>query len=268
MKYEERIIELPGQLTGPAELHVYCQKPLVEGDKRGAVLILPGGGYSHVSWKEGEPVAMHFAAKGYQAFVLRYSVAPNVYPTARREVEAAFELIRTHAEQWYVDTEQIFLMGFSAGAHLALDYAEEREAQMQKPAGLILCYPVVSSGEYRHKGSFENLLGCRPDEEKVVLMERLSLEKHVDVQQLPPVFLWSTWTDETVPVENTLLLASALKEAGINTELHIFPQGAHGLCLANEVTAEGRADRVEPAVQCWTSLLENWMRGIKEKAGV
>lgn len=259
MVYQKFELEVPGQLTGPAELSVYCQEPLVEGTKRRAVLIIPGGGYSHVSRKEGEPVAMHFASMGYQAFVLRYSVAPNVYPTALRETEAAFALIQARAASWSLDLDRMFLIGFSAGGHLALDYVLERSEETLKPAGLILSYPVVTSGEHAHRGSFENLAGAADEHLKEELLEKLSLEKHIDAEKLPPVFLWSTWTDETVPVENTLMLAAALKRAGVNTELHVYNEGGHGLCLANEVTSEGRADRNVRSVRNWTQLLKHWL---------
>lgn len=257
-----------GQKTGAARLKTYCQDAHVAGALRRGVLVIPGGGYRHVSPREGEPIALTLAALGYQAFVLEYSVAPNVYPTALLEVERAFEVIRAHAKEWHLDAEKLILMGFSAGGHLALDYVEERPTGSVRPAGLVLGYPVVTSGEKAHCGSFDHVIGEeRSEQERAELLERLSLEKHIDAEKIPPVFLWSTWTDASVPVENTLMLASALKAAGVSTELHIFPRGVHGLALANKLTSTDDTRQVEPCVQAWIPLLKTWLEALESNVG-
>lgn len=259
MRIFEQKIELAGQKKGAACLTAYIQDTLPEGQKRPAVLILPGGGYQFVSPREGEPVALRLAAEGYQCYVLRYAVAPDVYPTALGEVRASLELIRKNADEWQTDEERLFLMGFSAGGHLALNYTVERKGEDTALRGLILCYPVVSSGSFAHRGSFDNLLADYSGAEAAGLLEKLSLEKNLPSEGMPPVFLWSTWDDASVPIENTLSLASALKARQVSTELHVFCEGVHGLSLANSQTSLGEPALEQPAVAVWIPLLLEWL---------
>ncbi len=154
----------------------------------------------------------------------------------------------------------MIVCGFSAGGHLSasLGVFWDREfvwealgltGEKVRPDGLILAYPVISSGEFAHRGSFEHLTG-RSGETKGE--ELLSLERQAG-PQTPPVFMWHTAADGTVPVENSLLFAMALRKAGVSLELHIFPEGRHGLALASEETAkdmdDGRGTYVVPACQ-------------------
>lgn len=238
--------------------------------RRKAVIICPGGGYEFCSTREGEPAAFQFLAMDCQAFVLHYSTSPSIFPEALCELATAVSLIRRNAEQWHVDPEGIFLCGFSAGGHLAasLGIFWDSDFLLMKtglskedirPAGLILAYPVISSGEYGHSGSFDNLTGCGT---AAVDREFLSLEKQVE-KQVPPVFIWHTDMDKTVPVENTLLFAWALKKAGISLELHIFPEGRHGLALAAQETDktadDGRGSYIVPCCQIWPELARKWL---------
>ena len=133
----------------------------------------------------------------------------------------------------------------------------EKRPEDIRPNGLILCYPVITSGEYAHRGSVETLLG--PQQLKDEKMVRLfSLENQAG-PQVPPVFLWHTWTDQSVPVENSLLLASALRKYGVSLEMHIYPRGIHGLSLATR-EVEGRDGRyLEPACQSWMQLVRTWI---------
>lgn len=131
----------------------------------------------------------------------------------------------------------------------------QRSAAGIRPDGLILCYPVITSGEYCHAGSFLNLLGEEADQNQ---RDLVSLEKQVTAA-MPPVFLWHTVSDESVPVENSLLLASALRRAGISFEMHLYPRGGHGLSLATEETAGTRPNSVEPSCQNWISLVQSWL---------
>jgi len=233
---------------------------------RPLVLVVPGGGYRMCSDREREPIATQFLAKGFHACILDYSVAPNRFPTALRELAAAVACVRDHAEEWHVDPGAVIVCGFSAGGHLACSlgtfwnrpFAWEaigREPAQIRPDGLVLCYPVITSGEFRHKGSFEELLGKDAGPEEMALQ---SLEHQVTAD-MPPVFLWHTMEDETVPVENSLLLASALRRAGVSCEIHLYPHGRHGLALATEETAGTREHSVVPGCQSWISLVQFWI---------
>ena len=230
------------------------------------VLICPGGGYAMTSNREAEPIALQFNSMGYQAAVLRYSCAPAVYPTALCEVAQSVKLIREHAEDWNVDAEKIIVMGFSAGGHLAASYGVfwneswltekmQCDKQLLKPNGLVLCYPVISSKEeIAHQDSIKNLLGESYPEMK----EQVSLEDKVG-KHTPKTFLWHTFTDPVVPFWNSVRFAEALGKAGVPMEYHLYPQGGHGLSLANEQTANEEGKGVEKVCQSWVPLLRSWM---------
>lgn len=230
------------------------------------VLICPGGGYAMTSNREAEPIALQFNSMGYQAAVLRYSCAPAVYPTALCEVAQSMKLIREHAEDWNVDAEKIIVMGFSAGGHLAASYGVfwneswltekmQCDKQLLKPNGLVLCYPVISSKEeIAHQDSIKNLLGESYPEMK----EQVSLEDKVG-KHTPKTFLWHTFTDPVVPFWNSFRFAEALGKAGVPMEYHLYPQGGHGLSLANEQTANEEGKGVEKVCQSWVPLLRSWM---------
>lgn len=239
-----------------------------EHSRRPMVFICPGGGYEFVSHKEGEPLALQFTAMGYHAAVLTYSVKPAVYPTQLLEIAQAWKIIRENADRWNVLTDKIIIMGGSAGGHLAASYgifsgedfmcsSVGLTAQELRPAGMILCYPVISSGVYAHRGSFEALLGVPYGENKEML-EKMSLEKQV-TENTPPVFIWHTFTDNVVPSENSMLFAMALKEKGINCELHIFPDGGHGLALANEFTQDKGGYGIQRECVVWIELVKTWL---------
>lgn len=246
-------------------------------DKRPLVLICPGGGYGYTSAREGEALAMQFLAMGYHAAVLKYSCAPARYPVALTELAMALVLIREHAAEWHVDSDAVIVLGCSAGGHLAAslgvfwkeDFLAKAagipaaDNRLLRPDGMILCYPVITSGEFAHRGSFENLLGEREGrterlEDGDSLLRRLSLETRVTADT-PPAFIWHTFTDGSVPVENSLLFVSALRRAGVSTEFHMYPRGEHGLGLANRLTEtrDGRAVQKECAT--WISLAHNWL---------
>ena len=234
--------------------------------KRPSVLICPGGGYEFTSDREAEPVALKFLSLGYNAFVLRYSVAPERYPTALLQVSAAVALIRRQAEKFNADADQIAVCGFSAGAHLACSlgvfWNEPLLAQTlaiekgsNRPNAMILAYPVITSGEYAHTGSFDCLLGKDASQE---LKDKMSLENQVN-KEVPPAFLWHTFSDQAVPVENTLLFAGALKKWNIPFELHIYPEGRHGLSLCDYETS-GTEDQLNPHCGSWANLCDEWLK--------
>lgn len=264
MRYEVHTLDVPGQQEGPAKLTAYLLDVISVAPKkqRPAVIVVPGGGYQRRSDREKEPVAMQFLAMGYHAFVLDYSVAPHRFPVALTELALAVAVIRDHAKEWHVDPAGILVCGFSAGGHLACSLGTfwndpvsyegiGRTAGQVRPDGLILCYPVITSGEFKHPGSIEMLAG-------EAAVDKVSLERHV-TSSMPPVFLWHTLTDGTVPVENSLLLAAAMRRSGVSFELHIFPSGCHGLSLANEETGGDQERYTEPCCQSWISLVKSWI---------
>lgn len=233
--------------------------------KRPMIVICPGGAYAFTSDREAESVAIQFLAMGYHAAVLRYSVAPAVYPTALLEVGACVKTIREHADEWLVDPDQIVVCGFSAGGHLSISYgvmwnqdwvkdALDTTSEMLRPNALILCYPVVVSGELTHLGSIKNLMGEKFPEGR----EKMSMEQYVG-EQVPRCFVWHTYADGAVPVQNSLTLVGELVKHKIPTEFHMFENGGHGLGLANRLTAEPDGFGIEPAASEWINLVHTWM---------
>ena len=219
-----------------------------DAQTRPCVLVIPGGGYRMASPTEGEIIAKCFNSKGYQAFVGTYTTNFLGLEPLRmqplKDISRMVLLIRNRAEEFHVNPDQLVICGFSAGAHLCgslcvhwQDMQDSRYAGISnRPDGAILSYPVITSGEFAHRDSFTALLGDHPSEEELKYM---SLEKQV-TKDTPPVFLWQTAADELVPVENSYLMAMALKNAGVPFEHHVFPKGMHGLSLANEDWAGGR----------------------------
>lgn len=269
MIYETFPIQVEGSLPD-ARLVTYILDDAanIKIDTRPLVLICPGGGYQYTSDREAEIFAMQFLGMGYHAAVLRYSCAPARYPVALTELATAMLLIRENAEKWHVDPNQILVLGCSAGGHLAAslgvfwqeDFLAETvglaagRQSLLRPDGLILCYPVITSGEFAHKGSFVNLLGDKLEE----LEAKLSLENQV-TDKVPPVFIWHTFTDGSVPVENSLMFVSALRWAGVSTEFHMYPCGGHGLGLANRLSMSAGGGGVQEECTSWIPLVHTWI---------
>lgn len=257
---------------GPADLTAYILEPVdgILDKKRPAVLLCPGGGYRTLSTREDQPIAMKYLAAGFHVFVLHYSLAPDVFPRALMELALAMKVIREHGDEWNVDVDRIAVSGFSAGGHLAccLGVFWDREwlygalgvkPEMIRPDGMILCYPVITSGEYCHKGSFECLMGAEASKKDEKLRRLLSLEYQVG-PQVPKTFLWHTsWTDQSVPVENSLLLLQALRKAGVNVEAHLYPVGPHGIALGTEETQGIDQKYLEPYCDSWMGLAIRWI---------
>lgn len=285
MIHQEIPISLKG--SGPdAKLVVYIQNfetdMLVQ--ERPLVLLCPGGGYNHLSVREAESEALQFLAMGYHAAVLKYSVSPAVFPTQLCELAWAMKFLRSKASEWHIVSDKIIVQGSSAGGHVAAslgvfwnqdwlieklnkccegqaDCATEQEicsmakftSEDIKPNGMLLCYPVITSGEFAHKGSFEKLAG-----EDTKLWEMLSLEHQV-TEDTPPAFLWHTFTDGSVPVENSLLFVSALRRAGVSTEFHMYPKGQHGLALGSKLTASADGKHMQKECESWIDLAATWL---------
>lgn len=209
---------------------------------RPAVLVIPGGGYGHVTHREGERVALSYSAAGFHTFILNYCVKPHRHPLPILNAAKALELIRENAGEWNVDSEKIAVCGFSAGGHLAASisnmwndetiFSSDREVnKLHKPNASILCYPVITSGAHAHRGSFINLTGSETENE---LWNYFSLENRIN-EDTPSAFLWHTYEDAAVPVENSLIYANALRKNNIPFELHIYPNGPHGMsCVSDE----------------------------------
>ncbi len=242
-------------------------------NKRKAILVIPGGGYHMCSDREGEPVALAYLAAGYNAFVLRYSVVrvgDPAFPAPLLEASLAMKHIRDHAEDYHIDPDYVFVIGFSAGGHLAGmlgtlwdEYEIEKTLGMEKgyhkPTGMILSYPVISGLDYAHRGSFHNILGDRRDDEDA--RRELSLEYRTS-EKTVPTFIWTTAEDQLVPVQNSILFAEALATQGTPFELHIYPTGAHGASLGTPVVGWN------PSPLCaWFEDSLRWLNSIQvEKA--
>ena len=226
---------------------------------RNAMLVIPGGGYGCVcSDREGEPIALAYLARGFNAFVLNYTVTPSDPYIPLMEASLAMAYIKEHAEEFAIDAERVYTVGFSAGGHLAASLGTMWNDEVlhsrisisqgaNRPAGVVLCYAVITPEG--HFGSFQNLLGAQIDDPEVlhafILNERVSPDT-------PPTFLVHTANDTVVPVEkNALVMAAALTECKIPYELHIYPFGPHGMALANSDTNMACADLTDEAYARW-----------------
>lgn len=204
--------------------------------RRPAVIVVPGGAYEHVSKREGAPVACRFLAGGFQAFVLEYLVAPDGvrYPEQLHELAASIDYIKGHADEFHINKDEIFIVGFSAGGHLtaslAVDYTAVPNIVGEKldcnVTAVGLGYPVISA-HLGHSRSHDNLLSGCTDADKEALKEYLNLDSAVNRNTLP-AFIWTTAEDKCVPAINSIMFALALAENGIKYELHVYPEGDHG----------------------------------------
>lgn len=233
---------------------------------RPVVLICPGGGYSHLSPRESKPIARKMNMLGYHAAVLSYSLAPMEFPAALCDLAEAVAFLRKNAGVWKIDDKNIVVAGFSAGGHLAaslgcywnsgllqdlLPYSPEQT----RPNRLLLCYPVITADvRFCHEVSIQNVLG----KNNLDMRDVVSLELHID-SSFPQTFIWHTFADESVPAENSLLLATALREAKIPFELHLFQRGVHGMALATAETAKPDGSGTEAEVSVWPELFRNWL---------
>ena len=267
---------------------------LLNGKKRPAVIVCPGGAYLYCSDREAEPVALRYAAMGYHAFVLRYStysgeaeydfsnpdlsVNPNsIHPAPMRDIGKAFLTIREHADEWLVDMDKVAICGFSAGAHncamysvywdkpIIYEFFDEKPSQF-KPALAIIAYgigdyhitgkskPEPTDNKLSQAASIAFLGTTSPTPEQ---LDELSPAMHFS-KNTPPTFLWATAADALVPPENTAMMAAALSKAGVPFEAHIFEEGQHGLSLADQTTANA-AWQIDGNAAKWVTLVEAWM---------
>ena len=219
---------------------------------RGAVVVVPGGGYCMKADHEGAPIAEMLNQAGVSAYVLDYRVKSCHMLAPLADAKRAIRLVRS------MGYEKVAILGFSAGGHLTCtaatlydagdpDAADPLERLSSRPDAFIPCYAVVSFGAFTHRGSRESLLG-QENADNWELVRKFSNELHI-TPDTPEAFIWHTAADQAVPVENSLNLALALSAQGVPYEMHIFPQGQHGLGLAEEYED----------VKQWTALLQKWL---------
>ncbi|MGN0972822.1 MAG: alpha/beta hydrolase [Aristaeellaceae bacterium] len=220
---------------------------------KGVVLICPGGGYQWLSPREAAPVARAFTAGGWASAVLEYTVraddrAPLLGKTPLLQLGEAAALLRARYPGL-----PLAVCGFSAGGHLAASLGVHwKELDLPRPDALVLSYPVITAGRFAHRGSFANLAS----EEDWAWY---SLENQAG-PHTPPTFCWHTMTDPEVPVENSLLFANALHQAGVPCELHLYPRGVHGLSLATPEVEEPEKNRLADAhIAGWLALCLDWL---------
>ena len=206
-------------------------------DNKSAVIVCPGGGYGCKASHEGEPIALMLNAGGINAFTLDYNVNPCHKYAPLSDAQRAIRTLRS------MGYEKVGILGFSAGGHLtctagtmfdfeAYELKDDIDKFSARPDAFVPCYPVVSFTEdYSHFGSRDNLF--RDEKDDFALATKFSCEKNV-TPNTPPCFIWHTANDGVVPVKNAFALASALSENKVYFEMHIYPDGCHGLGLASD----------------------------------
>jgi acetyl esterase/lipase len=237
--------------------------PAPEKATGAAMVICPGGGYGGLAPHEGQDYARFLNEHGITGFVLKYRLAPDGYhdPSMLEDAARAVRTVRAKAGEWKLDPKRIGIMGSSAGGHLAStllthfdagksDAADQIERQSSRPDLGILCYAVITMGQFTHQGSKNNLLGKDPAPE---LVHELSNELQV-TKETPPCFIFHTYEDPAVPVENSLQFAAALRKAAVPFDLHVYEKGAHGIGLGSRPYGSG--DR-----HPWTRDCIFWLKG-------
>ncbi|TDO99249.1 alpha/beta hydrolase [Flavobacterium sp. 245] len=225
-----------------------------------AVIIFPGGGYSHLSMdKEGTKVANWLNSLGITAFVLKYRLPSDLIMKNKnigplQDAQEAMRYVRENALKWNIDSNKIGIIGFSAGGHLASTLAthyddkiyETASKTSARPDFSLLIYPVISmENNITHKGSQTNLLGNNPSQ---TLIDSFSNDKKV-TPQTPPAFLIHATDDTAVLPENSINYYLALKKNGVTSELHLYENGGHGFGLGVKDTSKN-----------WTKDCEEWLK--------
>lgn len=223
-----------------------------------AVIIFPGGGYSHRAEHEGKGYAEFLQSEGISSFVVDYRLTPDFFPLPLLDARRAVRFVRSNAEKFGIDPKKIAVMGSSAGGHLAAMEATYKEAidgegvdEIDKidfiPDAQILCYPVILpyGNEFAHEGSYKKLLG----EDNLSFAPKIDPVANV-CEATPQAFIWHTAEDASVNVINSYEYARALRLNNVPVEMHIFPYGKHGLGIL----------RAPDHVKQWTGLLINWFK--------
>ena len=237
-----------GFIMNISEPRIIAYPALKEKATGAAVVICPGGGYAGVAFRhEGSDFAKWFNELGISAFVLYYRMPNGHWKIPLEDAQTALKIVHNRAREWNVDKNKIGIMGFSAGGHLASTVGTHFKNKTQRPAFMILGYPVVTmDSTFTHMGSRRNLLGKKPTDELVKLYSNeLQVKKNT-----PPTFIVHAIDDKAVPIANSENLAKAIQEKGISCELHKFDVGGHGF---------GMRKRGIP-VDNWTDLLKEWLK--------
>jgi len=226
------------------------------------MVVCPGGGYGVLADHEGAGYAHWLNSQGIAAFVLKYRLGSSGYrhPRMLQDAARALRLVRFHTAEWKLDSQRLGIIGSSAGGHLAStllthfdagqpDAADPIDRVSCRPDLGVLCYAVITMGDETHRGSRDNLLGENPSP---ALIQELSNQLHV-TRETPPCFIFHTYDDTVVPVENSLQFAAALRQAKVPFELHVYEHGAHGLGLG--------AKSADPAqTHPWTRECQRWLK--------
>lgn len=269
--------EFPLTDDGRARLVAYLHEPAGEMsylNTRPAVVVCPGGGYVYCSRREADPIAMQYLAAGFHAFVLYYSAGEDVsFPTPLCELSQSMKLIRDNSEEWGIIPDKIAVCGFSAGGHLSASLGTlwnhpiiEKKTGMKngenRPNALILGYPVTTTSWMVNDGAIERIL--REDNS---LKELLCCQNFVG-KHTPPAFLFHTYMDNLVPVEDSLCFANAMAKQDIPFEMHIFKDGGHGLSLASPLTGHfgDGVDGLESSE--WVKMSTRWLWRLFEMPGI
>ena len=254
----------PLMLEGKKAPTLHYFKTEKKSESKGCVLVLPGGGYGSVmTGYEGAEYAEYLNEHGFDAFMLDYRVSPYRFPVPLLDARRAIRVIRYNAKRLGICEDRILVMGSSAGGHLSAlvstykgkidgEGIDEIDNIDPIPNGQILCYPVIDT--VGHLGSFQNLLG-----------ENTSYDEYTPTlladESTPPAFMWHTMRDDIVNVTNTLVYAKRLKELDVSCEMHMFPDGTHGLGLGNDSTIALRKEKVNIGkhVSSWCELMIKWL---------
>jgi acetyl esterase/lipase len=233
-----------------------------------AIIVVPGGSYSHISMEQAENIALNFSAHGYQSFYLRYTFeqeAEPLMPHPLVELANSIQYLREHATTLNIDPKRIVIAGFSIGGHICSLYNDfydspwlqkltgVKNSNIIKPNAVILSYPVINL-----ECGFPN------DKNKIRAWtnrpEQIAADQHVSATNVP-TFIWHTADDPLVPVENALLYSMQLNHYQIDNELHIFHHGPHGMALGNHITA-WKPEANNPRVAEWFNMATSWLKEI------
>ena len=249
-------IDIPGSKKATLEGYILdCEISYGQEKQRPAIVVCPGGGYLYCSPREAEPVALRYAAAGFHAFILRYSVGWNAADFAPlKEVSWVIGYLREHAQEWNIHPDKIATCGFSAGGHLALAAGLLAE---NKPNGMILGYPATSAPNVKGADFMLKLLEGKQDvtDEDA---KKYDLVSHV-TRDAPPMFVAST-VEDTLTSFCTMPLAMKYNQLGLKYELHVFQYGPHGYSLADETTADGSYLVMDDAFAQWHGLSVKWLQ--------
>ena len=240
---------------------IFFESFVHEDEVRNALVIFPGGAYHVCAPHEATPIAEEFYNKGFNCFVVYYSLNENAaYPNPVTDAAKAIKIIRANAEKYKIKKDAIAVLGFSAGGHLAASISTlfneddvlkpiSAAPSEVKPNAAVLCYPVTSSAFWMfHKSIGDNICG---NKDKQYVISKINTFDNV-TKNTPPTYIWSTFSDDCVPIEDSLCYMEALAKADVPFESHIFSHGRHGLGLAKEF----------PDISRWTDEAADFLQRI------